>query len=263
MSPAYQVPLLPSPPPAPQAGERWALLLDVDGTLLDFALRPDMVRVELPLVEHLRLLHRELDGALALVSGRGVTDLERLFAPLDLNYIGLHGLERKLRGMEIEHFWDDEPERIRHLYEEAERAATRLPGVHVERKGPCVALHCREAPRQMPAMLEAAQVLAERFEGYGLLRGYEVCEIKPAQADKGMAVAALMRRSPFAGRRMVYLGDDHTDEPALQVARESDGLAIAVGARVSQSATHALAYPQAVRSWLADLVRTMERQGAS
>lgn len=263
MSSAYQMPMLPSPPAAPQDGERWALLLDVDGTLLDFALRPELVRVELPLVEHLRMLQVRLDGALALVSGRVVTDLERLFAPLSLNYVGLHGLERKLPGARTEHFWNSNPAQIQRLYAEAERAAARLPGVHVERKGPCVALHCREAPRQMPAMLEAAQAIATRFDGYGLLRGYEVCEIKPARADKGMAVDALMRRAPFAGRRMVYLGDDHTDEPALQVARENNGLAIAVGARVSESATHALAYPQAVRSWLAELVRTMDRLGAS
>lgn len=256
-------PALLPPPPLARHGERWALFLDVDGTLLDFALRPELVRAGWPLLEHLRVVNARLDGALALVSGRAVGDLEKLFAPLRLNLVGLHGLERHLLGADYQRSWHADPARLESLYADAERIAAQLPGVRVERKGPCVALHCREAPLRMPELAEAAQALAARIPDYTLLRGYEVCEIKPAQADKGVAVAELMRQAPFAGRRPVYLGDDHTDEPALRAVRELDGMAVTVGARMSTSATHALPYPHAVRLWLGELARDPSRQGAS
>ncbi|MCK9367670.1 MAG: trehalose-phosphatase [Metallibacterium scheffleri] len=252
--------LLP-PPPLPTPGERWALFLDVDGTLLDFALRPDLVRVEWPLNGHLRELHRALHGALALVSGREVADLQRLFAPLQISLVGLHGLEQSLVGSSYQRLWHQRSEQIARLRADADAIAARLPGVHVEHKGPCVALHCREAPSRMAEMSAAAQMLAEQLPGYTTLRGYEVCEIKPAQADKGMAVAALLEREPFAACRPVYLGDDHTDEPALRVVRERGGLAVAVGGRVSGAATHVLPYPHAVRQWLAQLAQDLHAQG--
>ncbi len=252
--------LLPGPPmPAP--GERWALFLDVDGTLLDFALRPELVRVEWALTGHLRELQRALDDAVVLVSGREVADLQRLFAPLQISRVGLHGLEQHLVGSAYQRAWRERPEQIARLGADADAIAARMPGVHVERKGPCVALHCREAPSRMAEVSAAAQLLAERMPGYVTLRGYEVCEIKPAQADKGMAVAALLEHEPFVARRPVYLGDDHTDESALRVVRERGGLAVAVGGRVSAAATHALPYPHAVRQWLARLAQDLHAQG--
>ncbi|HET6803928.1 MAG TPA: trehalose-phosphatase, partial [Frateuria sp.] len=66
-------------PPLPRPDQRWALFLDVDGCLLEFADDPAAVRVSPALHALLQALHDELDGALALVSGRGVSDLDRLF----------------------------------------------------------------------------------------------------------------------------------------------------------------------------------------
>ncbi len=253
---------LPQAPPAHAApGERWALLLDVDGTLLDFALRPELVHVDAPLLNHLGVLQSALDGAVALVSGRRVTDLSRLFAPLAIERVGLHGLERGGADGAYRALWQEDRALTASLYAATADIAARLPGVHVEHKGPAVALHCRAAPRQMPAMRSAAAALAARLPGYALLEGYEVCELKPALADKGMAVRALLGAAPFAGRMPVYLGDDHTDAPALAAARELGGLAIAVGTRVAPVATHLLPCPAAVRGWLGALARYSTLQG--
>lgn len=247
--------LLPAPPTWPSPGERWALLLDVDGTLLDFALRPELVRVDAPLQLHLRRLAQSLEGALALISGRRVEDLARLFAPLAIERIGLHGLERLHADGRYERLWQEDAEPTERLYAAAADIAARLPGVRVEHKGPAVALHCREAPLQMTAVRVAADALVATLPGYCLLEGYEVCELKPALADKAMAARALLHEPPFSGRRPVYIGDDHTDAPALAAVRAAGGIAVAVGARVACEATHMLPYPAAVRAWLAQLAR--------
>ena len=249
------------PPSLPAPGERWALMLDVDGTLLDFALRPELVRVDTLLHMHLGWLAGALDGALALVSGRRTSDLARLFAPLPLEYVGLHGLEHLHADGRHEQLWQEDAEQTRRLHGAAERVAADLRGVRVEYKGPSVALHCREAPAQMGPMRVAASALAASLPGYVLLEGYEVCELKPALADKGVAVRALMREPAFAGRRPVYVGDDHTDTPALKAVRDAGGIAVAVGSRVAGSATHVLACPGAVRAWLAELARPGPRTG--
>ena len=72
-----------------------ALFLDVDGTLLEIAARPQAVSVPAALRECLRALALASGGALALVSGRAIPDLDALFAPLTLPAAGLHGFEHR------------------------------------------------------------------------------------------------------------------------------------------------------------------------
>src|SRR5665213_1316643 len=76
-------------------GERIALFLDVDGTLLDLAPRPNAVVVPPSLVTDLAAAEKTLGGALALVSGRPIEDLDRLFSPLRLRASGVHGAETR------------------------------------------------------------------------------------------------------------------------------------------------------------------------
>src|SRR5258707_1441639 len=69
------------------------LFLDVDGTLLDLASRPEAVEVPSDLCDTLAGAERRLDGALALVSGRPIEHLDRLFAPLRFRASGIHGAQ--------------------------------------------------------------------------------------------------------------------------------------------------------------------------
>ena len=85
------------PPTAPESIDiaRVAILLDVDGTLLDVAATPQGVMVPASLLQTLATLHERTDGALALVSGRLVENLDHLFVPLALPCIGGHGVEMR------------------------------------------------------------------------------------------------------------------------------------------------------------------------
>src|SRR5690606_23139896 len=130
-------------PPAP--ADDWALFLDVDGCLLDFADRPDAVAVPHALRARLQALAARLDGALALVSGRSLATLDALFGPLDLPAAGLHGLERRTHGGRLLSAPPPAP-LLAKVRDHARRVAGNFPGTVVEDKGAAIALHWRQAP---------------------------------------------------------------------------------------------------------------------
>lgn len=240
-------------PPRPQPTDRWALFLDVDGCLLEFADDPAAVVVSPALHALLRTLQQRLDGALALVSGRGVQDLERLFHAPPWTLAGLHGYElRHADGRRREIAVN--PQDQARMRAAVQALAGRLDGVQLEDKQHAMALHCRRNPDRLPALREAAQAVAATLPGYELQPGNLVMEFKPAGMDKGRVVEELMQAPPFAGRTPVYLGDDLTDEHAFAAANRAGGISVRVGSREPSQARFTLPSPRAVHAWL-DQVR--------
>lgn len=241
-----------SVPPLPAPG-RVALFLDIDGTLLDFAARPDAVVVDPALPPLLHRLRERLDRALALVSGRPLEQIDALFGwhgPA----AGLHGAELRHASGRIERHIGDRAH-IARLMREARRLTATLPGVFVEDKRDAFALHFRNAPDFADAVQYVATELARAAGGdYEMLPGHAVFEIKPRGANKGRALDALMREAPFAGRMPWVIGDDVTDEHAFAAAIAHGGAAIRVGALRQTQARFALETPRAVRDWLAAFV---------
>lgn len=237
------------PPPLPYTDDAWALFLDVDGTLVGFHDDPDMVRVPPRLKETLVALQEALDGALALVSGRRLYDLDRLFGPPITAVAGLHGLQRR-RHDGTEDDRQPEPDVVDSLHQQVAGLSRRLPRLRVEDKGTCMVLHYRETPSRKHAVTAAAEQVAQRLPGYEIQPGNHVVEIKPAGVNKGHAVEAFLDESPFAGRRPVYLGDDLTDEHAFGTVNRHDGISIRVGSREPSQARFTLRDPAAVEAWL-------------
>lgn len=235
-------------PPLPTPDERWALFLDVDGTLLDFQDDPSAVAADASLRALLHALHHTLDGALALVSGRALVDLDRLFGTA-WAMAGLHGLQ--LRGADGRRRDTPVDMAVRDLLRQRARVlADTLGDVQVEDKGVAIALHCRRHPERFDALLAAATELADTLPGYELQAGNLVTEIKPEGMDKGRAIHELLTQPPFQGRRPVYLGDDLTDEHAFATTSQAGGLAIRVGDRTPTHARFTLSSPAAVQRWL-------------
>ena len=239
-------------PPPPALDDRCALFLDVDGTLLDFAPHPDAARVPDGLREVLAALHRRLDGALALVSGRPVAGLDTLFHPLRLPAAGLHGLE--LRSGEDGTRAPPVPDALTEVLDRARAFAAPRTGTVVEDKGSAVALHWRAAPEHADEMRGFAEAAVERLPGYRLQHGNQVAELRPEGADKGDAIATLAGEPPFRGRTPVFVGDDLTDEHGFEVVNERGGTSVLVGDRQPSAARYRLADTAAVLAWL--------RQGA-
>ncbi|WP_372018708.1 trehalose-phosphatase [Pseudoxanthomonas sp. 10H] len=248
----------PSPPPLDDAS---ALFLDVDGTLVGFSTDPDAVRVSALVLEALGAISDRLHGAVALVSGRPLAQLDALFSPLKLPAAGLHGHE--FRGDAAAAH--DIPEATSTFLHDLHRAATHLaaahPGVLVEDKGVSVALHWRAAPHAADIVSGFARERLAGLAGYRLQPGDHVVEFVPEGADKGRAVERMMARAPFAGRVPVFVGDDLTDEFGFAAAHRLGGWSVLVGAREPSIAGHGLAGIEAVQDWL--LANARRAEGAT
>lgn len=207
--------------------ESVALLFDVDGTLIDIGPSPFEVHVPDTLIATLGRLFVLTGGALALVSGRPVRDLDRLFAPLMLPAIGGHGAETRLRdGAKVVRTDDLSDDLRRRLIEAAEPGS----GVEYEDKGYSVALHYRKAPKHAERLRKHIAAARAEFAAVPteLLLGKAMFEVKRPGIDKGAAVRDLMREPPFAGRTPVFAGDDVTDESVFKILSEIGGKGFAV-----------------------------------
>jgi trehalose 6-phosphate phosphatase len=232
--------------PLPQ--QDWCLFLDVDGTLLELADTPGGVAVDPALQPLLTRLRTAAQGAVALVSGRTVDNIDQLLDTQGLPVAGLHGCERRdARG--TLHVAPVAREQLADLRAGLERLVARHPGLLLEDKGAGVALHflkARELENELRA--EVALLAAPLVPKFAILDGHAVIEVKPAAHTKDSAVMAFMQEPPFAGRVPIFIGDDQTDYGGFAAVRRHDGMAIAVGPRVQ--AEWWLPGPSAVRHWL-------------
>jgi trehalose 6-phosphate phosphatase len=203
-----------------------ALLLDVDGTLIDFGPSPHQVLVSDELRDTLAQLSRATGGALALVSGRPIADLDKLFAPLRLPAIGGHGAEMRVIA-DIVSAAVPLPHDLRCRLADA---ATPGSGIVVEDKGYSLALHYRNGPQHEDRLRQhiAAGRAAFPGEATEVLPGYAMFEVKRPNVSKGDGVRELMRHPPFAGRMPVFIGDDVTDESVFAVLPQLSGKGFSV-----------------------------------
>jgi trehalose 6-phosphate phosphatase len=202
-----------------------ALLLDVDGTIIDIAPTPHEVHVSDALCRSLARLFDLTGGALALVSGRPIVDLDRLFSPLKLPVVGGHGAETRLRDEHIS--MKPLPEKLRRQLASATSIDSRIV---IEDKGYSLALHYRNAPQREEELRRhiAAACAAFPGEAIELLPGKAMFEVKRPGVSKGEAVRALMTHAPFSGRRPVFIGDDVTDESVFALLPELGGSGFSV-----------------------------------
>lgn len=247
---------------------RWALFLDVDGTLLDIAPTPEDVVVDAGLPGLLARLRDALQGAVALVSGRPIATLDRLFAPHCFAAAGVHGIERRDAAGRC-HFMGLAPDALDPARLLLREFAGAHPGLRLEDKGRSLALHWRQAPALAAEALAAAHRALEASPSeFHLQEGRCVIEIKSRAATKGTAVEQFLEEPPFKDRLPVMLGDDVTDEDGFALIEARGGLAIEVGgahARGGVAGARArnrrwLADPRAVQTWLSGLAAQLARR---
>jgi trehalose 6-phosphate phosphatase len=221
--------------------DRAALLLDMDGTLIDMAPTPDSVVVPPGLPDTIAALRDALGGALAIVTGRPIETVDRLLGAAPGAVAGEHGgAIRFAADAAIER--PDLPAPPAAWLEAAEDLARSFPGALLERKTRGFALHYRQAPQAGPVFKEALAALVGSMPQFQLLPAHMLWEVRPVGADKGGATVALMARAPFAGRLPVFIGDDVTDEDGMREARRLGGAGYRVDAVFGD--------PDAVRTWL-------------
>jgi trehalose 6-phosphate phosphatase len=235
--------------PPPAASLDLAYFLDVDGTLLDIAQTPDAVVVDAALLELIARLYRQCGGAMALVSGRSISDLEKLLNVLHLPLAGQHGLERRDATGRL---WMHAaaPAAKCRIKEALAPVLAQHADLLLEDKGLTLALHYRQAPQLAYYVQRLMNQLARDSDAdLEVQHGKCVAEIKPSGIDKGTAVAEYLAEAPFAGRRAVFIGDDLNDEHGFAEVNRLDGITIKVGKGPS-CARYRLPDVAAVRRWL-------------
>jgi len=220
-----------------------ALFLDFDGTMVDIAPQPHAVHVPEPLICVLQDLKDYLQGAVAVISGRPIAQLDAYLDPLRLAMAGVHGAERRSANGAV-HLIDTHP--LDHVEEAARTLAAQHPGLLVENKRGSLALHYRQRPELEELCLRTMQQAVAESPGLTLLRGKMVAEAKPGGASKGRAIEDFLSEPPFAGRKPVFIGDDTTDEVGFSTVQRLGGLGIKVG-EGSTSAWGRLADPTTLR----------------
>lgn len=228
-----------------------ALFLDFDGVLVDFAPAPDLVKPEPYLVETLQRVSERLDGALAIVTGRPLADIDRFLAPMQPPAAGQHGREIRLPGQAAEESLPPDLTK--------EEAAVRAfvadrDGTAAERKSGSVGVHYRQAPQHEAAARELMEGLLATRDELMLMRGKMIYELKEKGVHKGLGVETLMAVAPFAGRRPVMVGDDVTDEDGFRAAQSFGGAGVKVGEGETE-AHHRAADLWAIHQWLKEAVQ--------
>jgi trehalose 6-phosphate phosphatase len=203
-----------------------ALFLDFDGTMVDLAPRPHEVQVPEPLIPMLQDVSDYLQGAVAVISGRPIEQIDAFLHPLELPVAGVHGAERR-SGDGVLHLLTTQPlDPVEHA---ARELAAQNPGLLVENKRGSIALHYRQRPELEELCLRTMQHAVEQSPGITLMRGKMVAEAKPGGASKGRAIEAYLAEPPFAGRTPVFIGDDITDEVGFSTVQRLGGMGIKVG----------------------------------
>jgi trehalose 6-phosphate phosphatase len=231
-----------------------AILLDIDGTLLDLMPTPREVWVPPGLAKTLKRLLQRTNGALALVSGRSLNDIDLIFAPDVFPAVGGHGAEMRIE-VDSESVAAHAPPMDKELKRRLAAIAKLSPGILLEDKGYSLALHYRLAPHAEKAIYAAVSLIRADLPNAPIevLPGKCVCEIKHSGFTKASGVRELMTREPFKGRRPFFIGDDVTDESVFAIMPDLDGLAFSVGRRAKGVAGHFDA-PSDVREFLMHLL---------
>ena len=203
-----------------------ALFLDFDGTMVDLAPQPQAVHVPEPLLAVLQDLTGYLHGAVAVISGRPIAQIDAFLDPLQLAVAGVHGAERRGADGQL-HLLDTHP--LDHVEIAARALAAQHPGLLVENKRGSLALHYRQRPELEALCLRAMQDAVDASPGLTLLRGKMVAEAKPGGSSKGQAIEAFLAEPPFAGRTPVFIGYDVTDEAGFSTVQRLGGMGIKIG----------------------------------
>ncbi|MGQ4557162.1 trehalose-phosphatase [Halobellus sp. GM3] len=209
---------------------------DFDGTLAPIVEDPSQAAIRPAIRTALRCLADRSDAAVAVVSGRSLSDLRERVGVDGVHYAGNHGLE-----------WDDgsgrsvlpsaRPSRssVGAAVESLRDELDGVDGATVEDKSLTATVHYRRTPPgRVPDVIETTADVVESVDDVRLTRGKQIVELRPdVPAGKGLAVERLRERHPNA--LPLFVGDDRTDEDGFR-AVAADGYGVLVGDRTDSAA---------------------------
>ena len=232
--------------PLPMLDRRCALFLDLDGTLSRIAPTPGEAVIEDGVLSAVAQIQAALKGAVAVVSGRPVSQIDEMCYPWHFTAAGQHGLE--VRHNDTTKL-AVESTALAGLRQELAAFHAQHSELLLEYKGSGIAVHYRQAPELQEAVMNYVTALMPRYPDFFVQHGKMVCEIRLKGADKGTAINLLMLQIPFAAKIPVFIGDDTTDEDGFQAVNALHGISVKVGAGPTV-AKYCVASVDDIHTWL-------------
>ncbi|WP_456267313.1 trehalose-phosphatase [Kushneria sp. AK178] len=245
-------------PTLPDSSRAWALFLDLDGTLVELVDHPDDIAVDDALTTRLKTLTTLLDGAVAVISGRAIDDLDRHLSLPGLAMSGQHGAEwRDSQGER--HIAGHHQKALEAVRQRVRKQVERDEALYLEDKGASLALHYRHRPEAGDILKrELTALVDDHSDVLELHQGKLVFEIKGHGYDKGTALERFLSVPPFSERCPVFIGDDRTDEDGFRTVNAHQGMAIKVGTGDTIAGSR-LKDPEAVHEWLDQWITLLQR----
>ena len=232
-----------NPPPDVRSTDL-AFFLDLDGTLAPIVDDPDKAAVPPETLAVLSRLVETTQGAVAIVSGRALDEVDRMLHPMVLNVAGSHGAE--MRGGGTAATAGRIPtETVRRV-----QAFGKQHSLLVEPKAGAVALHYRSAPDLGPECRALIDEVAQSDPALRAMHGKMVSEVALKSHSKGTAIEVFLATQAFMNRLPVMVGDDVTDEDGFTMAQQHGGFGIKVG-EGDTVARYQVSSLEDLRSWLA------------
>lgn len=234
---------------------QYAIFLDIDGTLLGLQTDPGAVISDAPLRDLLGRLNERCSGRLALISGRSVAEIDRIFSPLRLRCAGSHGSERRFAPENDHEVCRSDSDVWTSIASELARFVEANEGLLLERKPTGFALHYRPRPELENDCRQIIETVAQRVDtSHEVLHGKKVAELVPAGFNKGTAIAEFLALPEYSNATPIFIGDDTTDEAGFDVVNRHNGISVRVGDSDASHATYSLADVDAVHRWLQQLL---------
>jgi trehalose 6-phosphate phosphatase len=229
-------------------GPEHALFLDFDGTLVDIAPTPDSIELPPDLRQLLDALCERHDGAVAIVSGRDVEVLQRHLPDFRGALIGGHGAQLCLGDGKLVTVEFDQ-DRLTALRNGVRAFTLAERGLRLEEKTTGVVVHFRSHPELEEKVAAFMRGMVEGDSDFTCQQAKMAYEITPANISKGEGMRRLADMPPFAGRPVLFAGDDQTDENGFEYVNELGGISIRIG-RGPTAAKYQCEEPEEFRAFL-------------
>ena len=211
----------------PKDIQKVALFLDVDGTLYEIVNSPSLIKPCFRLQKKLYTIRNRLGGALGLISGRSLDDLDRIFDTSKIPVAGNHGAQLRdaLRTKE----YQADTGNIKGIAQKIRKLLNEQKNIEIENKGSNLTVHFRNSTIDRREINRIIMELVKCDPSLTFLKGKEVFEVKPLSHNKGTAISYFMRTKPFIKRRPIFIGDDVTDEDGFETVNNKGGWSVRVG----------------------------------
>ncbi len=228
------------------------IILDYDGTLVNFKDKPELALPDENLIDILNNLSSIKGMDLAIVSGRDKIFLEDNLGKLNISIIAEHGHFFKKKNKNWINLGNIDKVFLDEIHGILQSFSDRTPGTFTEKKESGLVWHFRKTDPELALerVVEIETVLNSLLtDQFQILNLDKAIEVTSRKFDKGSAVNELTKNKKYD--HIVCIGDDVTDENMFKNLNENS-TTIKVGIKNTQARFY-LEDPKAVINLLNDI----------